>query len=59
MYVVDTCQEDDSLAALKESLVASLKLLPRNALIGLITFGTMVRLFSFFGSPTSGDGLLT
>lgn len=47
MYVVDTCQEDDSLAALKESLVASLKLLPKNALIGLITFGTMVRFFPF------------
>ncbi|MBE3047717.1 Sec23/Sec24 zinc finger-containing protein [Candidatus Bathyarchaeota archaeon] len=42
LYVVDTCQEEDSLAALKESLVASLDLLPENALVGLITFGTMV-----------------
>lgn len=37
------CQEEDSLAALKESLVMSLSLLPENALVGLVTFGTMVR----------------
>lgn len=43
LYVVDTCQEDDSLSALKESLVMSLSLLPENALVGLITYGTMVR----------------
>ena len=42
VYVVDTCQEDDSLKALKDSLVMSLSLLPPNALVGLITFGTMV-----------------
>ena len=42
LYVVDTCQEEDSLAALKESLIMSLSLLPENALVGLITFGTMV-----------------
>ena len=44
VYVVDTCQEEDSLKALKESLVMSLSLLPPNALVGLITFGTMVTL---------------
>jgi protein transport protein SEC23 len=38
------CQEADSLASLKESLVMSLSLLPENALVGLITYGTMVRL---------------
>jgi protein transport protein SEC23 len=42
LFVVDTCQEVDSLAALKDSLVMSLSLLPENALVGLITFGTMV-----------------
>jgi len=42
LYVVDTCQEEDSLSALKESLVMSLALLPENALVGLVTFGTMV-----------------
>lgn len=41
LYVVDTCQEEDSLKALKESLVISLGLLPENALVGLITYGTM------------------
>lgn len=40
-YVVDMCQEEDSLASLKESLVMSLSLLPENALVGLITYGTM------------------
>ena len=44
LYVVDTCQEEDSLKALKESLIVSLSLLPPNALVGLITYGTMVRL---------------
>lgn len=42
LYVVDTCQEEDSLKALKDSLIMSLSLLPQNALVGLITFGTMV-----------------
>jgi len=42
LYVVDTCQEDDSLISLKDSLVMSLSLLPENALVGLITYGTMV-----------------
>ncbi|MCJ1242860.1 GTPase-activating protein S23 [Trapelia coarctata] len=43
VYVVDTCQEDDSLKALKDSLVMSLSLLPPNALVGLVTFGTMAQ----------------
>jgi protein transport protein SEC23 len=43
LYVVDTCQEEDSLAALKESLIMSLSLLPEHALVGLITFGTMAQ----------------
>lgn len=42
LYVVDLCQEDEDLSALKESLIMSLGLLPANALVGLITFGTMV-----------------
>ncbi|KAF7538545.1 hypothetical protein G7Z17_g12613 [Cylindrodendrum hubeiense] len=41
LYVVDMCQEADSLSSLKESLVMSLSLLPENALVGLITYGTM------------------
>ena len=42
VFVVDTCQEEDSLKALKEQLIVSLGLLPANALVGLITYGTMV-----------------
>ena len=55
VYVVDTCQEEDSLKALKDSLVMSLSLLPPNALVGLITFGTMVlplRIFSVHEADT-------
>ncbi|KAG6018142.1 GTPase-activating protein S23 [Claviceps lovelessii] len=43
LYVVDLCQEDDGLSSLKESLVMSLSLLPENALVGLVTFGTMAQ----------------
>ena len=43
VYVVDTCQEEDSLKALKDTLVMSLSLLPANALVGLVTFGTMAQ----------------
>ncbi|KAI5808744.1 hypothetical protein DFH27DRAFT_496117 [Peziza echinospora] len=41
LFVVDTCQEEDSLKALKDSLIMSLSLLPSTALVGLITYGTM------------------
>jgi len=44
LYVVDTCIDEDELKALRETLVVSLSLLPPNALVGLITFGTMVSL---------------
>jgi protein transport protein SEC23 len=43
LFVVDTCQEEDSLKALKDSIIMALSLLPPQALVGLITFGTMVR----------------
>ncbi|KLJ08011.1 protein transporter SEC23 [Blastomyces silverae] len=43
LFVVDTCQEEDSLKAVKDSLVMSLSLLPPNALVGLITYGTMAQ----------------
>jgi protein transport protein SEC23 len=48
MYVVDTCVDEDELKALRETLVAGLSLLPANALVGLITFGTMVCLLSIY-----------
>ncbi|BFZ60723.1 GTPase-activating protein S23 [Saitoella coloradoensis] len=43
VFVVDTCQDEDNLAALKESLIVSLSLLPPTSLVGLITYGTMVQ----------------
>jgi hypothetical protein len=42
LFVVDTCQEEDSLKALKDSIIMGLSLLPQYALVGLITYGTMV-----------------
>jgi hypothetical protein len=43
MFVVDSCVPDDELDALKDSLQQCLILLPETALVGLITFGTMVQ----------------
>ncbi|CCE64827.1 hypothetical protein TPHA_0I03260 [Tetrapisispora phaffii CBS 4417] len=42
--VVDITTEDENLDALKEYLISSLSLMPPNALIGLITYGTVIRL---------------
>lgn len=42
LYVVDTCLDETDIQALKDTLIVSLSLLPPTALIGLITFGTMV-----------------
>ncbi|WFD01160.1 GTPase-activating protein S23 [Malassezia yamatoensis] len=43
VYVVDTCMEPEDLKALCEALVVSLSLLPPHALVGLVTFGTVVQ----------------
>lgn len=42
LFCVDTCQDADNLKGLKDSLIMSLSLLPQYALVGLITYGTMV-----------------
>jgi hypothetical protein len=42
LFVVDTCLEEDDLKALRDAIVVSLSLLPPYALVGLITYGTMV-----------------
>ncbi|XP_042213684.1 protein transport protein Sec23A-like isoform X2 [Homarus americanus] len=42
VFVVDTCVDEEELAALKESITMSLSLMPANALVGLITFGRHV-----------------
>ncbi|KAA8904166.1 hypothetical protein FN846DRAFT_953070 [Sphaerosporella brunnea] len=44
LFVVDTCQEEDALKALKDSLIMSLSLLPQHALVGLITYGNMTHI---------------
>lgn len=44
LFVVDTCLDEKNLQALKDSLLMSLSLIPDNALVGLITFGTTVHL---------------
>ncbi|KAJ3289892.1 GTPase-activating protein S23 [Borealophlyctis nickersoniae] len=43
VYVVDTCLDETDLKALKDSLVVSLSLLPPQAMVGLITYGTMTQ----------------
>uniref|UniRef100_A0A060T3C0 Protein transport protein SEC23 n=1 Tax=Blastobotrys adeninivorans TaxID=409370 RepID=A0A060T3C0_BLAAD len=43
LFVVDTCQDEENLKALKDSLIVCLSLLPPNALVGLITFGAMTQ----------------
>ena len=43
LFVVDTCLDEEDLKALRDALVVSLSLLPPYALVGLISFGTMVR----------------
>ncbi|KAK0993885.1 GTPase-activating protein S23 [Friedmanniomyces endolithicus] len=43
VFVVDTCQEEDPLKALKDSIIMSLDLIPPHALVGLITYGTMAQ----------------
>ncbi len=43
LFVVDTCLGEEDAQALKDSLLQVLDLLPENALVGLITFGSTVR----------------
>jgi protein transport protein SEC23 len=42
LFVVDTCISTDELQALKDSLMQTLELLPQNAFVGFIAFGTVV-----------------
>lgn len=42
LFVVDTCQDDENLQALKDTIPVCLSLIPPNALVGLVTFGSMV-----------------
>ena len=42
LFVVDTCLDEEDLKALRGALAAAIGMLPPSALVGLITFGTMV-----------------
>ena len=42
LFVIDTCLDEEDLKALRDAVVISLSLLPPYALVGLITYGTMV-----------------
>jgi protein transport protein SEC23 len=43
LFVVDTCIDEQELIHLRDSLQQTLNLLPEDALVGLITFGTLVQ----------------
>ncbi|KAH8113783.1 copii coat protein [Phellopilus nigrolimitatus] len=43
LFVVDTCLDEEDLKALRLALAAVIGMLPPNALVGLITFGTMTQ----------------
>ena len=42
LFVVDACAEEEELTALKQALTQALSLLPEDARVGLVTFGTHV-----------------
>lgn len=50
LYIVDVCVDEEELSALKDSILASLSLLPPNALVALITFGRIVSLWELKSS---------
>lgn len=43
VFVVDSCTVDEELGALKNELLLVVEQLPENALVGLVTFDSMVR----------------
>ena len=43
IYIMDACLQDEELNNLKDSIIQSLSFLPPTALVGLITYGTMVQ----------------
>eukprot|EP00249_Psilotum_nudum_P008068 c21021_g1_i1 orf=336-2687(+) len=42
IFVLDTCVTGEDLRSLKNAIMQTLSLLPENALVGLVSFGTMV-----------------
>lgn len=55
LFVVDTCVIESDLKALKDTLIVSLSLLPQDAMVGLITYGTMTQVheLSYTDCPKS------
>lgn len=53
VFVLDACLPEDELADLKDSVSQALSLLPPTALVGLVTFGTMVTAHEL--SPAAAD----
>ena len=51
VFLIDACLAEDEMAELKDSLSQALSLLPPAALVGLVSFGTMVTVHEL--SPTS------
>lgn len=45
MFVIDLCQDEENLAALRDALVVVVGMLPPNALVGIVTFGGMVQVY--------------
>ena len=48
LFIVDTCLDEPDLKALRDTITVGLGLLPPFALVGLITYGTMVSYLSLF-----------
>lgn len=44
LFLVDTCVDEDELTHLRDALQQTLNLLPEDALVGLVTFGTLVHI---------------
>lgn len=42
LFVVDICLDEDELGHLRDALQQTINLVPEEALIGFITFGTLV-----------------
>jgi protein transport protein SEC23 len=55
LFVVDTCVDEEEMDELKDSLQQTLNIIPENALVGLITYGThvMVHELGFTDCPKS------
>lgn len=56
LFVVDTCVIEEEFEFLKSALCQALHLIPDNAIVGLITFGTHVQVICRVVSPSDRKG---